>query len=627
MSKRGQGAMEYLMTYGWAIIVIMVVGIAMWRLGLFNFGGTPMTSSGFSVLKPMLASCSRDEARCSPSTPCVGMGGPLGAWDEAPLNCVFTNNAGVDIAITDIDVYDSSSTAPCGAVSVTDKPGNGLFQTAPRGVAIYYSGGSKTGTSWGANNQCPTGVSYCLLAPKGSTFLVSAVSCPPEFPGNDAFSGGTTTAITGTPYTMSATITYQVNIGGKIVTKKDTGTIRGSRTPARTQYIDSFSCPYVYVWDGSSYNFVSDINGPGIMALPDYTRTGVNGFYVPDSKDYVIIPEGLMKPDGGKYRVRLAQVPDEVSYTDEVGLWTLDHPPDMEVYSPQWGFMGMDRPEGFKVYTARDEKLPASAIADDGMDVLNKISKVDKDYARKDDGRYYENFTIDLGDLRNAPRIKFIINSKTKFNNEAGFSRPIENTISVKKNGAWVKQNFVVPHGEARIGIVDMTDFLKDADDYVIILSLHYGDVDLDYFAVDTSMDEPEKVLITRYEPIKAILQHTIRITKYYSGNATRYGDVTELLSAEDDKYAIMTLGDHVELEFEQPPAVENGLVRDIMLYTNAYFKNEYAKKALGEQDDRIEPLPFHAMGTYPYNQSAEHYPDDVEHQNYSREYNTRIIA
>lgn len=50
--------MEYLMTYGWAILVVMVVGVAMWQLGFFNMGGSlPPTSSGFAVLKPILTTC------------------------------------------------------------------------------------------------------------------------------------------------------------------------------------------------------------------------------------------------------------------------------------------------------------------------------------------------------------------------------------------------------------------------------------------------------------------------------------------------------------------------------------------------------------------------------------------
>jgi hypothetical protein len=58
MAQKAQGAMEYLMSYGWAILVIMVVGVAMWQLGMFNMGSSVApTSTGFSVFKPLLATC------------------------------------------------------------------------------------------------------------------------------------------------------------------------------------------------------------------------------------------------------------------------------------------------------------------------------------------------------------------------------------------------------------------------------------------------------------------------------------------------------------------------------------------------------------------------------------------
>ena len=44
------------MTYGWAILVVMIVGIVMWQLGIFNPGGTQATTmQGFGAVKPQLA--------------------------------------------------------------------------------------------------------------------------------------------------------------------------------------------------------------------------------------------------------------------------------------------------------------------------------------------------------------------------------------------------------------------------------------------------------------------------------------------------------------------------------------------------------------------------------------------
>jgi hypothetical protein len=36
--KKGQAALEYLMTYGWAILIILIVGFALYTLGVFSPG-------------------------------------------------------------------------------------------------------------------------------------------------------------------------------------------------------------------------------------------------------------------------------------------------------------------------------------------------------------------------------------------------------------------------------------------------------------------------------------------------------------------------------------------------------------------------------------------------------------
>jgi len=46
--------MEYLMTYGWAILVVMIVGVVLWYLGVFSGGpGDVNTASGFAKIKPL----------------------------------------------------------------------------------------------------------------------------------------------------------------------------------------------------------------------------------------------------------------------------------------------------------------------------------------------------------------------------------------------------------------------------------------------------------------------------------------------------------------------------------------------------------------------------------------------
>jgi len=54
--------MEYLMTYGWAILLVLVMGASLWYLGIYNPGPSVPSVQGFPVLKPMLASCELGES-------------------------------------------------------------------------------------------------------------------------------------------------------------------------------------------------------------------------------------------------------------------------------------------------------------------------------------------------------------------------------------------------------------------------------------------------------------------------------------------------------------------------------------------------------------------------------------
>jgi len=110
--RKGQGAMEYLMTYGWAILVVMVVGVVMWQLGIFNIGGvTATTASGFPRLRPQLALMSMNTTGNFTGT--------------------FTNGAGGTIVI-----YNVSGTAGSGSCSSW----TGLNTPQEKGVNFQITG-------------------------------------------------------------------------------------------------------------------------------------------------------------------------------------------------------------------------------------------------------------------------------------------------------------------------------------------------------------------------------------------------------------------------------------------------------------------------------------------------------
>jgi hypothetical protein len=109
------------------------------------------------------------------------------------------------------------------------------------------------------------------------------------------------------------------------------------------------------------------------------------------------------------------------------------------------------------------------------------------------------------------------------------------------------------------------------------------------------------------------------------AGSYTRYGDVLPLLTQADDRFAVFGSGEEVALDFDagRLPALPAGWKRDYFFMANGYEKDMdfYAADA-----NTVTPLPFHAMGVYPYGQGKA-YPSDDAHLKYLLEYDTRQVS
>ena len=81
------------MTYGWAILAVMVIGVAMWHLGVFNMGDSVGTrTAGFPTLKPLETTCLYQEDII------IGFPGFTG------ISCQFVNTAGTPITIKNVKI-------------------------------------------------------------------------------------------------------------------------------------------------------------------------------------------------------------------------------------------------------------------------------------------------------------------------------------------------------------------------------------------------------------------------------------------------------------------------------------------------------------------------------------------
>jgi tetratricopeptide (TPR) repeat protein len=104
------------------------------------------------------------------------------------------------------------------------------------------------------------------------------------------------------------------------------------------------------------------------------------------------------------------------------------------------------------------------------------------------------------------------------------------------------------------------------------------------------------------------------------TGFATRYGDVLPLLTAHDDRLAILVAGDAVALTFQAPPAPPPATTRTWFLRVSGWAKESGFHNQTGRD---IAPLPYRSMTRYPASASDLQTGDPIDHP---VNYCTRVV-
>lgn len=199
--RKGQGAMEYLMTYGWAILVVMIVGVTLWGLGIFGGGpGAVNTASGFSKVKVLEPSIKYEYTEH--------------ATDQLKYVLKFSlvNGVGSKIKLENITwggdcefgIWPAMATPWIGF----DLDNNGV-------VGDYFApiGGTEWWQAMAADGSAFTPLYDMYLNP-GETPLTGIARCRLKNPGES--------------FVVPITITYSQTIAGESIEHKDTGVVRGA---------------------------------------------------------------------------------------------------------------------------------------------------------------------------------------------------------------------------------------------------------------------------------------------------------------------------------------------------------------------------------------------------------------
>jgi len=428
-------------------------------------------------------------------------------------------------------------------------------------------------------------------------------------------------------------------------------TARASVLPVTELDRKPSSCPYLFTWNGSRFEFVTDFMGGGEMG--DWIAPAL--WNEPDPDEYVRIRDDQLKPQNGRYELRITNELEEVLFVDRLQLVAVDHRADVSVY-PNEGLRQPPR-QPFHPISIRNARPLRTAIDEHGHDVLPRIASFDRRYP--DDFallpiRGYaapHSLTLDLGPQSDNSVLLLTGWTDYAFSNDnvAASQARIEMSppsLQVKDpSGAWrtVIADAGFPVGRPQTIAVNLAGkFLSSSREIRILTNMRiYWDqilvadadgsmpgltrldpvsADLHWrgFSGETTPDGREPIGYD-YQQVSAAMPW-----KMFVGRYTREGDVRELVRTVDDMFVISRPGDEIALSFDANtlPPRRTGWIRSFLLYAHGYSKEMNPRSA---SPDTVGPLPFRAMTKYPYG-ANEQYPDTPAHREYLDRYNTRAI-
>lgn len=415
----------------------------------------------------------------------------------------------------------------------------------------------------------------------------------------------------------------------------------------------SGSCPMIFTWNGHEFEFVTDVLG----VAPLGASSGDGSYFPVDHDEYISIPGRALAPRDEHYDIHITEELSEVTYLDQVRLMALDHPSSTEVFTNE-KWKGPPYPE-FRLFGVKRRVYPRSAHDDHGRDVLPALLHRDRVYAKgfsRDMAGVAEMHALDLDFGPDAARSNHAVLILTgwvdwadgsTFVKAAQAHNPlVPPSLQVKDaSGHWrtVIEDMGMPSGKTKTIAVDLTGRFLSASREIRILTNMCVYWDEIFLGEDSSAPQnritplPVATAQLHFRGFSRIHTDTDRrqpeAFDYNSvspvsnwnptpGMYTRYGDVRELVSDVDDRLVIMGSGDELELSYNGAalPPVPQGWTRDFLLLVDGWAKDSDANTAFSQT---VEPLPFHAMSSYPY-PAGESFPADKFHAAYRATYNTR---
>ena len=233
------------------------------------------------------------------------------------------------------------------------------------------------------------------------------------------------------------------------------------------------SCPFLYVYDGEGYEFVTDL----LWRSPLGMITSIGSVAPDQTEDYVKIPD-FMAPKDGVYSLQITEELWETAYFDLVKLMAVDRPAGTEIFVDERYALPPYPP--FKIYTVEEKRQPRSAFDHLGNDVSDALREFDYKYAIEHEPGEYQGVVsphaliLDLGDVPDGETVTlfltgWIFPTDTSINVSL-FQNPQINPVlpylqALDAEGEWqtVIDIIGLPAGKNKTIAIDLTGkFLSD---------------------------------------------------------------------------------------------------------------------------------------------------------------------
>jgi hypothetical protein len=415
------------------------------------------------------------------------------------------------------------------------------------------------------------------------------------------------------------------------------------------------SCPTLFAWNGTRYEFISDVIGAAVIGHWVSPTARNNA----DPDEWIKVEGSQLRPRGGLLSLRFGEPMEEVNYIDQVRLVAVDHPVATEVY-PNERFLNEPPFASGRAVISTAAHPVVAAWDDQGRDVSELLRTRDHQYVRDFTNLSFAGFanqhtlTLDLGEWTAANPLRLLLHGFIEYFSassmyaawQAGL-QPMPPYVEAQlPDGTWkrVMDDMGFPAGLPRTIVVDLTGKLPPGTRRIrLITNLQ---IYWDQALIDNGPEAPQLMHQTELPLASAHLafrgypeqvdgktpgdltynyQHMSQTGPFTRsrGSYTRYGEVTPLLKSVDEAFVIFGSGEDMDVEFDPAslPPLAPGWKRDYFFYANGFVKDMDFYEA---SPFTVADMPFHGMSTYPY-PASEHYPLDGQRMQYELEWNDRF--